>query len=85
MAAYDTFVNNLSELQEDKELPLAVRDLQPGIHKYCYRHVVALVSSDPGKYPDKLDIRFSRGQLHPNSYSIKIVKQVPTLPAKYLD
>lgn len=85
MASWDTFVNALDELPEDQEINLAVRDLTPGIHKYCYRHVVAVVSSDPDKYPDRLDIRFSRGQLYPNSYSIQVVKQVPVLPAKYLD
>lgn len=85
MAKYDTFVNSLADLPEQKEVNLLIRDLSPGRYKYCYKYVRALVSSDPGRYPDELEIRFSRGQLHPQSYSLQILEEVPRIPAKYLE
>jgi phenylphosphate carboxylase gamma subunit len=85
MAVYDTFVNSLADLPEDREVLLGIRDLSPGRYKYCYKYVRARVSSDPRRYPHELKIRFSRGQLHPQSYSIEILEEVPRIPAKYLD
>jgi phenylphosphate carboxylase gamma subunit len=82
MARYDTFVNSLADLPEG-EATLLVRDLSPGKHKYCYKCVRALVSADPGRHPDQLAIRFARGQLHPRSYSLQILEEVPRIPAKY--
>lgn len=85
MALYDTFVDSLADLSEQQEITLSIRGLSPGRHKYCYKCVRALVSSDPGLYPDQLQIRFSRGQLHSQTYSLKILEEVPRIPAKYLD
>ncbi|MBC7348085.1 MAG: phenylphosphate carboxylase subunit gamma [Clostridia bacterium] len=83
MALYDTFVNSLADLPEG-EATLFVRDLTPGRYKYCYRYVRALLSSDPHRYPDRLAIRFARGQLHPEAYSLQILEELPYIPAKYL-
>ena len=84
MFKYDVFINSLADLPEDKEIKLAVRDLTPGVQRYAYKHVYALVSSDPEKYPEKLQIRFGRGQLHNQPYSIKVNKQVNIVPDRYL-
>lgn len=83
MLHYDVFVNNLDDLPEGKELQLAVRDLTPGTHKYCYNNVKALVSPDAQKYEKVLQVRFGRGQIHPANYSIKIVEQVERIPERW--
>ena len=83
MASYDTFVNSLGELREQEELTLLVRDLTPGRHKYFYKQVRALVSSDPKKYPDELQIRYPKGQLAPQVYSIQVLEVVPLIPERY--
>lgn len=79
-ARYDTFVKSLSDLPEDRELTIAIRDLSPGIYKYTYKHVRARVSPDPSHYPNTLAIRFGRGQLHHKLYSIQILEELPTIP-----
>jgi len=84
MFNYDVFVENLKELPEGEEVQVAVRDLAPGTHKYAYKFVRALVSADANRYPDRLLIRFSRGQEHSQPYSIKILEVVERIPAKYL-
>lgn len=84
MFNYDIFVNNLDELKEEEEMELQVRDLTPGIHKYGYKWVKARVSSNPDTYPQKLLIRFGRGQAYENPYSIQVSGEVNKFPAKYL-
>lgn len=81
---YDIFVNSLDELQEGQEVELQVRDLTPGIHKYCYKWVIARVSSNADTYPQKLQIRFGRGQAYEKAYSIQVSGEVTKFPAKYL-
>jgi phenylphosphate carboxylase gamma subunit len=83
LQSYDVFVDKLTDLSEGKEVELSLRDLTPGIHKYCYRNVTAVVSSDPETYADKLQIRFGRGQLHPYTYSLKIISDVEKIPAHW--
>ncbi|MGB9887462.1 MAG: phenylphosphate carboxylase subunit gamma [Moorellales bacterium] len=83
MASYDTFVNDLSELAEQKEVTLLVRDLTPGRHKYCYKLARALVSSNPNQYPDTLQVRYPKGQLASQQYSLQVLEFVPVLPEKY--
>ncbi len=80
---YDTFVNNLSDLREDQEIAISVRDLTPGIYKYTCKHVKARVSSSPDKYPDGLAIRFGRGQLYNGCYSIQVLEELRRIPEKY--
>ena len=84
MFKYDTFVNSLEQLPEGQEIELQVRDLTPGIHKYCYKWVHALVSPNSDVYPEKLLIRFGRGQLYERPYSIEVVGEVNKIPSKYL-
>ncbi len=83
MLHYDVFVNSLADLPEDKELQLALRDLTPGKYKYCYKNVKALVSPDPKKYEQGLQVRFGRGQIHPAPYSIKVLEQVERIPERW--
>lgn len=84
MFNYDIFVNSLDELPEGQELELQVRDLTPGIHKYAYKWVKAHVSANPDTYPQKLQIRFGRGQAYEKPYSIQVSGEVNKFPAKYL-
>ena len=84
MFNYDIFVNNLEDLPEGQEMELEVRDLTPGIHKYEYRWVKAQVSSNADTYPQKLLIRFGRGQAYEKAYSIQVSGEFNKIPAKYL-
>lgn len=85
MFNYDIFVNSLDELQEGQELELQVRDLTPGIHKYVYKWVKAQVSSNAETYPQKLQIRFGRGQAYEMPYSIQVSGEISKFPVKYLN
>jgi hypothetical protein len=79
---YDTFVNTLSELQEG-EGELAIRDCET----YEARVVKAIISSSPDKLPDgdTLWIRFSRGQLSPEPWAIKIIQDLGSLLEKQME
>jgi phenylphosphate carboxylase gamma subunit len=81
---YDIFIDSLAEVPEGTELEFQVRDLTPGIHKYCQKWVRALVSTDPNAYPEKLLIRFGRGQEHNQPYSIKVISEINKIPEKFL-
>lgn len=83
---YLTFVSefgieNLKDLEEDKEIELVVRDLSPGRYKYEARYVRAKISS-PEKLPgaDTLWVRFQHGVLHPKRYAIQITEELGELP-----
>ncbi len=82
-AKYDTFVSSLSDLPEDREVVISVRDLTPGIYKYTHKYVKARVSSSPDRFPDKLAIRFGRGQLYDGRYSIQVLEELRRIPEKY--
>lgn len=84
MYKYDIFVNSLAEVPEGTELELQVRDLTPGTHKYSQKWVKALVSADADTYPEKLLIRFGRGQRHNQPYSIKVLSEINKIPEKFL-
>ncbi|MDA8211066.1 MAG: phenylphosphate carboxylase subunit gamma [Clostridia bacterium] len=84
MIKYDIFVESLQELPEGEEITVPVRDLTPGIHKYSYKYVRALVSADADRYPEGLLIRFGRGQEYGKPYSMKVLEFVERIPAKYL-
>jgi hypothetical protein len=80
-----TFVKDLSELTEGKEIVLAIRDLAPGPRKYDCRIVRAVVASAPGKLPagDVLRIRSWTGILHPEPWAIEIITELDeTLPGR---
>ncbi len=80
---YDTFVETLSQLQEGEEIELAIRDCE------TYEAIVvkAIISRSPEKLPDgdTLWIRFSRGQLHPEPWAIKITQELGSLLEKQMD
>lgn len=84
MYKYDVFVDSLAELPEGTELEFQVRNLTPGIYKYTQKWVKALVSADPDAYPEKLLIRFGRGQEHDQPYSIQIIGEIDKIPSKWL-
>ena len=84
MFNYDIFVNELDELLEDQEMEFEVRDLAPGIHKYAFKWVKARVSANPDTYPQKLLIRFGRGQAYEKAYSIQVSGEITKIPEKYL-
>ncbi len=84
MNAWEVFINDLSELREDEDLELSIRTLNPGIYKYTYKKVRARVSTSPEKYPDKLHVRFGRGQPHDHVYSIQVLEELNVIPEEYL-
>lgn len=72
---YDTFLlTEPSEIAEDTEMEMIVRDLSPEDRRYKYEgtYVNAKISKDPDKYPDELEIRLGRGQLFEETWSIEI-------------
>jgi hypothetical protein len=76
---YDTYVlTDLALVPEDKEAEMILRDLTPSDRRYKYRSFFAsaMVSRDESKYPDKLWVRLSRGQLQESPWSVKIVREV---------
>lgn len=84
MSQWEVFVNDLSELPEDQDLALSVRTLNPGIYKYTYKRVLARVSAQADRYEDRLQVRFGRGQLANQVFSIKVLDDVKFIPDKYL-
>lgn len=84
MSQWEVFVNDLAELAEGRDLELTIRTLEPGIHKYTYQRAKVRVSSKLDELPDRLQVRFGRGQLAPQRYSIRVLEEVQRIPAKYL-
>jgi phenylphosphate carboxylase gamma subunit len=66
------------------EIELNISSLAPGRHKYECRIVKCKVSSEKDKYPDQLWIRFNKGQMHPEPWSIKILDEVNRIPPEFL-
>lgn len=84
MNKWETFVMELDELPEGRELELTIRTLNTGLDKYTYKRVKAEVSTDTGKFADSLQVRFGRGQLAKERFSIKVLNEVQRFPEKYL-
>lgn len=84
MNKWETFVMELDELPEDCDLELTIRTLNDGLDKYTYKRVKAEVSTDTGKFADSLQVRFGRGQLAKERFSIKVLNEVQRFPEKYL-
>ncbi len=74
---YDTFVETLAQLKENDEIEIAIRDCDT----FEARVVKATINRDPNKLPeaDTLWVRFSRGQLHPQPWGIKIKEELGSL------
>lgn len=84
MNQWEVFVMDLAELPEGTELELSVRTLNPGLKKYTYQRVKAELSSALDKFADRLQVRFGRGQLSSQQFSIRIIEPLQRMPAKYL-
>lgn len=83
MSQWEVFVSDLSELPEGRDLELTIRTLDPGIHKYTYKRAKVRLSKAMDALPDQLQVRFGRGQLAAQRYSIQVLEEVQRLPAKY--
>lgn len=83
MSQWEVFVADLNELPEGKDLELTIRTLEQGIHKFTYKRAKVRVSPDLSALPDKLQVRYGRGQLAPQKFSVKVLEEVERLPAKY--
>lgn len=78
MKIYDTFNDEPEKIPQMKEIDITVRDLSPGNEKYCSKYVRAIISKDPAALPDgdELMIRYQRGELLPEKWRIKIIKEI---------
>jgi phenylphosphate carboxylase gamma subunit len=83
MNQWEVFVMDMAELAEGKDIEISIRTLNPGMHKYTYKHVRAQVSSTLDKFPDQLQVRMGRGQLSQARFSIKVIEEIQRMPAKY--
>jgi hypothetical protein len=87
---YETFVRDLADLHEGREVPLVLRDLRPGRHKYFARNVVGVVTAaggDTGVGSDAADgagdwaplvVRSAAGHRFPGAWRVRIVRVLPT-------
>ena len=83
MNQWEVFVMDMSELAEGKDIEISIRTLNPGMHKYTYKHVRAQVSSILDKFPDQLQVRMGRGQLSAAKFSIQVIEEIRRLPPQY--
>ncbi len=83
MKHWEVFVMDLAELAPGQDLELTIRTLESGLHKYTYKRVKARVSENEQDAPDRLQVRFGRGQLAPQRFGIQVLEEVERLPAKY--
>ncbi len=84
MNKWETFVMELDELPEGQQLELTIRTLNDGFDKYTYKRVKAEVSADTERYGDSLQVRFGRGQLAKERFSINVLDEIQRFPDKYL-
>jgi hypothetical protein len=77
--SWETFLRRPGDLKEGEEAPMVLRDLTPGRKKYQMRHVVAVVSRKPEDMAsmDQLQIRTVVGILLPETWGVKIVRELP--------
>lgn len=83
MSQWEVFVSDLSELPEGRDVELTIRTLESGIHKYTYKRARVRLSKSPDELPDRLQVRYGRGQLAPQRFSMRVLEEVQRLPAKY--
>lgn len=74
---YDAFVDDPTLLKMGEEIEIAIRELTPENPrmKYRTRYVRAIIDK-PKEGTDTLLLRWQRGRLHPETFSIKITKEV---------
>lgn len=77
--AYETFVRELSDLREDEQNLLTLRDLSPGRRKYFAQHVWGVVSRkpDPDGEARPLLVRSMVGNLFPGRWYVRVVEALP--------
>ena len=74
---YQCFIpNQLSDLTQDKAIELNISSLEEGRYKYEAKIVKCMISSDKDRYSDQLWIRFMKGQMHTEPWSLKILEKV---------
>jgi phenylphosphate carboxylase gamma subunit len=83
MNTWEVFVSDLAELAGDGEMELTIRTLNDGHQKYTYKRVRAKLSPDQDRFPDRLQVRFGRGQLSDKRFSIQVVAEIERFPEKY--
>lgn len=82
--SYQYFMpGRLGELSEDVEFRMTISSLAEGRHKYEAKIVDARISSESGKYPDTLWLRFPKGQLHDQPWSLEVIREVDLIPPKF--
>lgn len=82
---WETFLRRPGDLKEGVEVPLVLRDLNPGRKKYALRHVLAIVSPKPQENAqvDELRVRTVVGVELPGPWGVRILKELPIeLPGK---
>ena len=81
MATWDTFIEkDFADMEEDVEKVVVIRDLTPGMRKYRSTYARVMISKDPGKYPETLQVRLGRGQLIESPCSMRILEFVTVIP-----
>jgi len=82
---YQCFIpKQLSDLTQDEAIELTISSLTEGRYKYEARIVKCKISDDKDKYPDQLWIRFPKGQMHTDPWSLKILEEVNKIPEEFL-
>ena len=84
MNQWEVFVMELDELPEGEDLELTIRTLNDGLQKYTYKRVKARVSRNTEEFADSLQVRFGRGQLAAERFSIDVQDEIQRFPEKYL-
>lgn len=76
---WETFLRRPADLKDGLDIPLVLRDLSPGRKKYQMRHVIAVVSrkADDREKMDRLQVRTIVGVLLPETWGVKIVRELP--------
>jgi hypothetical protein len=74
---YDAFVDDPTMLKMGEEIEIAIRELSPKDRKKKYRtRYVRAIVDKPMEGADTLFLRWQRGRLHPEKYSIKITQEM---------
>jgi hypothetical protein len=76
---WETFVRRPGDLKPGVESPMVLRDLSPGRKKYQMRHVIAVITLRTPEMAgmDQLRVRTVVGVLLPETYAIKIIRDLP--------
>jgi phenylphosphate carboxylase gamma subunit len=82
---YQCFIpKKIADFPQDVEMELNVSSLAPGKRKYECKIVRCKVSSEKDKYSDQLWIRFNKGYMHPEPWSLDIIEEINRIPKEFL-